>query len=290
MSVPFALAAVFTLGNAATPDVLVTEDGKLSGFRATDGALAVNRHQPNAFTAENWKRAFEAERFRKPVLDREEPPDDQPRKTDYVASVIQTDGNPFETAFQCDEVTCVGRLSSGGLIVHTSDVEEARIACVLATVVILDDATLQLSCANPSTVVITKRDLARYGSAAIYLPRAGSSDASVVRYAVAGTSRPWHQHRAFSREARGLPSYRPNKNPKPATKPGAAISAQDANPPYTSLDETGVTQTETAARQPQSGNRRKRQVRPAEWHVPSLPQYRRISPTSFPCTRTRSGP
>ncbi len=145
MSVPFALAAVFTLGNAATPDVLVTEDGKLSGFRATDGALAVNRHQPNAFTAENWKRAFEAERFRKPVLDREEPPDDQPRKTDYVASVVQTDGNPFETAFQCDEVTCVGRLSSGGLIVHTSDVEEARIACVLATVVILDDATLQLS-------------------------------------------------------------------------------------------------------------------------------------------------
>ena len=32
-SLPFALAGVLTLGNARTPDVLITEDGKLAGFR-----------------------------------------------------------------------------------------------------------------------------------------------------------------------------------------------------------------------------------------------------------------
>ncbi len=238
-SLPFALAGVLTLGNARTPDVLITEDGKLAGFLAQDGALAVNRLQPNEFTADNWKRVFGASRFRKPVRDQEQ----ASHRAELVASVAQPASNPFEIAFQCDEITCVGRLPSGGLVVHTTDAEEARIACTFAAVVILDDATLQLNCANPSTVVVAKRDLARYGSIAIYLPTAGSTDPPEIRFAIAGMDRAWHRHRAFSREARGLPPYRPRPRQNDMRKP------DNASKTAPSVDGSGVTRSETATNQ-----------------------------------------
>ena len=250
-SVPVALAGILTLGNASEPDVLVAEDGRLAGFRAEDGALAVNRLRPNAFTAENWKRVIGAERFRQPILATDAPAglsSDWPAMRVNRANghnralnrrVLQTvkrgddraslaaddilrvesiafrpaiapgnaaysgngeeravrpsesetidrfgedgdhgnnrdgyglsDENPFALAFQCDEITCVGRLRTGGLVVHTSNAEEARLACAFAAVIILDDATLNLSCADQSIAVVNKRQVARRGSASIYL-------------------------------------------------------------------------------------------------------------------------
>jgi competence protein ComEC len=118
------------------------------------------------------------------------------------------------SAFLCDEITCVGWHPSGAAIIHTSDPEEARIACSFAGVIILDDATVPLKCANPAVAVVTKRKLARHGSAAVYLPL-GSGDAAEVHFAIGSADRPWHSNRVFSREARGLPPYQ-RKAPRQA--------------------------------------------------------------------------
>ena len=60
-ALPFALAGLLTLGATRTPDVLVSEDGRLVGFLTGEGLMAVNRPRPNVFTAENWKRTLQAD-------------------------------------------------------------------------------------------------------------------------------------------------------------------------------------------------------------------------------------
>jgi competence protein ComEC len=63
---------------------------------------------------------------------------------------------------------------------------------------------------------VTKRELARHGSAAIYFASPGSKPE--IRHAVAEPYRPWHAQRRFSRAARGMPPYQRKAKP-PATEP-----------------------------------------------------------------------
>ncbi|MFI0848305.1 ComEC/Rec2 family competence protein [Mesorhizobium sp. IMUNJ 23232] len=123
-----------------------------------------------------------------------------------AASFEESAADDSVRAFLCDDITCLGWHPSGAAIIHTSDPEEARIACSFAGVIILDDATVPLKCANPAVAVVTKRELARHGSAAVYLSL-GSDDAAEVHFAIGSADRPWHSNRIFSREARGLPPY-----------------------------------------------------------------------------------
>ena len=53
-------------------------------------------------------------------------------------------------------------------------------------------------------VVVTKRELALHGSAEVRFKN-GKVD---LRHAIGHELRPWHDHRRYSREARGLPPYR----------------------------------------------------------------------------------
>lgn len=249
-ALPFALAGLLTLGATRTPDVLVSEDGRLVGFLTGEGLMAVNRSRPNVFTAENWKRTLQADGLHKPTKDiGPDPPtasiggeaemavgeksegdsdsgnsvsSDEALSAKQVAAVQSPAAGNFtaasfggvadsaaddsSSAFLCDDITCVGWHPSGAAIIHTSDPEEARIACSFAGVIILDDATVPLKCANPAVAVVTKRELARHGSAAIYLPTGGSAVPD-VHFAIGTPDRPWHSNRIFSREARGLPPY-----------------------------------------------------------------------------------
>ncbi|MDQ6437121.1 ComEC/Rec2 family competence protein [Mesorhizobium sp. LHD-90] len=247
-ALPFALAGLVTLGPVRAPDVLVSEDGRLVGYRTGEGLLAVNRQRPNVFTAENWKRTLKAEGLHKPQiaagadtapksLEGDVPAAKNRRDAtslfggDAPALHMATSGLPPDTmvtnaalepedassgAFSCDEVTCVAWLPSGVAIIHTTDAEEARIACSFAGVIVLDNATVPLRCANPAVAVVTKRDLARHGSAAVYLP-ANAGDAVNVGFAIGSIERPWHRHRVFSREARGFPAYQRKQSAAPAS-------------------------------------------------------------------------
>ncbi|MCX8569394.1 MULTISPECIES: ComEC/Rec2 family competence protein [Hyphomicrobiales] len=224
-AVPFVVAGVLVIGVAPSPDVLVAEDGRLVGVATDDGKLAVNRPRPNQFTSDNWMRALAVEELSKPSQDAEKtrgtaaPAADGPR---FGAAPQSLPANgrakglaPAEdavktvagaSAFHCSAGLCTLRHQSGATVVHASNAAAAWQVCRTAALVVIDDATAGDVCGGQVATVVTKRDLARLGSAAVYLTPVVAGGASVlsVEYAITEPYRPWHAHRQFSREARGL--------------------------------------------------------------------------------------
>jgi len=207
-ALPFAVAALLTLGQAGVPDVLVADDARLVGYRSADGTLQLNRSRPNAFTADNWQRALGAtERT-------------GPRENAHDAQ----HATPTIGSFVCAGATCRLTDPIHGEIVHTDDSEVARAACATAAIIVL--ATPEaLACSRDAVVVITARDLARRGSAAIHLADK-TGEPAAIEFAIETLDRPWHDHRRYSRAARGLMPYSwPEKpddtvaDPEPAKAP-----------------------------------------------------------------------
>ena len=164
----------------ARPDVLIAEDGRLVAMRRSDGAVAVNQSRPRGFALENWQRAMRASAVIGP----------------------QPEDNPLEHGFVCAAKTCTARHESGNAIVYTADQEAARDACGRAALLVLADATSSDPCPGSGTLTLTTRDLAVYGAAEVRFDAQGRAQ---IRYAISMPYRPWHDHRRFSRAARGLP-------------------------------------------------------------------------------------
>jgi competence protein ComEC len=179
-ALPLALCGGLLMLRGAPPAVLVSEDARLVGVGLGDGRIAVNRARPNQFTIENWKRAV-------------------------LAGTVVKPGEA--SGFACAEGLCtVADAASGLVVAHAANAAAAARACAAALIVV-DDATAGDICAGRA-VTVTKRDLARRGGAAVFA-EAGEDGRPVlsVRHAVSEPYRPWHEHRRFSREARGLPPY-----------------------------------------------------------------------------------
>ena len=228
-AVPFAVAGLLVIGVTPTPDVLMAEDGRLVGVGTDDGKLAVNRPRPNQFTSDNWMRALAVEELSKPVQGPKKAGAGAALEADDAHLVAELESLPASgradgpgrtedtieagadgSVFRCSAGQCMLRHQSGAEIVHAPNAAAARQACRTAALVIIDDATARDVCGGQAATVVTKRDLARLGSAAVYLTPAVAGGASVqsVEYAIAEPYRPWHAHRQFSREARGLAPYR----------------------------------------------------------------------------------
>lgn len=192
-ALPFAFLAVVSLPFAGKPDVLVSEEGRLVAVRTTDGRIAVNRARPSQFTLDNWKRALGSEDVVGPR--RIEPGSNNLSNTD--------------PAFVCGDGLCLSELASGIRIAHAESVASARRACAEATLVVVADATARDVCPGWDAEIITTRQLARLGSAAIFMTQAstGRNPKLDILHAVNEPYRPWHVQRQFSREARGLPPY-----------------------------------------------------------------------------------
>ena len=73
---------------------------------------------------------------------------------------------------------------------------------VVAALLVLADATSSDPCPGSGTLTLTTRDLAVYGAAEVRFDAQGRAQ---IRYAISMPYRPWHDHRRFSRAARGLP-------------------------------------------------------------------------------------
>jgi hypothetical protein len=117
--------------------------------------------------------------------------------------------------FLCDARGCAARHPQGAVVVITDDEEEARGRCGTAAVIVLADAASRLRCDDASVLVISTRDLARRGSASVRFPqRIGSARPSIEFATSPGRHRPWHRHRVYSREARGLPAWQ--RDPAPS--------------------------------------------------------------------------
>ncbi|MGY6709218.1 MAG: ComEC/Rec2 family competence protein [Rhizobiaceae bacterium] len=177
-----ALLGVWMLADRTLPEVLVSEDGRLVAVRTAAQTLAVNRDRPNAFTIQDWTRALGLEDFATPATARRE----------------------GFSGFECEDELCMATTVSGRLIAHVPDEERAAALCAQAALVVIDDATAQSPC-GAQTAVLTKRDLARRGSAAVTFAGEGAR----IEQAIAEPFRPWHAHRRFSRAARGLAPWRP---------------------------------------------------------------------------------
>lgn len=244
MALPFALAGILTLGDIRTPDVFISEDGRLVGVPVGSRQLAVNRARPNAFTVENWKRALRTEEIIGPVHSIKSGGSSKARRVVSGPAMTEPDEEAFVMAekrsenapdngevaapeetsgsgFDCHDGLCIAVHISGAIVAHAANMKAARRACDYASLIVVDDATANNVCGTGPPLVVTKRQLAKYGSAAVFLPNAGTARAAEVRFALDEPYRPWHTQRQFSREARGLPPYQQKQSTsdRKATQP-----------------------------------------------------------------------
>jgi ComEC/Rec2-related protein len=203
-ALPFALAGLLTISQTRAPDVLVSEDAHLVAVPIGAGELAVNRTRPNEFTIDNWKRALKSETIVKP---------EAVEKGDPEFDIADPADLPPGAPFYCTAGLCLARHPSGAIIALAEDRTTAWPACAFADLIVIDDATAYNPCRDPRILVITKRQLARAGSAAVFFDTLSATARAEVRFAVDRPYRPWHQQRKFSREARGMPPYRKAEKP-----------------------------------------------------------------------------
>jgi ComEC/Rec2-related protein len=201
-------------------------------------------------------------------------PELAPAKDPVLQSLVTlspaTSGNaqPPATGFTCAEGLCLARHPSGAVVAHALDAEAALDACATASIIVIDDATAKNVCRWKNVLVVTKRDLALNGSAAItFLPSAvlgespisesektvlrGADAATVtsdgadihvrmpatIEYSISRPFRPWHGQRRFSREARGLAPYRrADKSTSTKVSPASPSKEPDADSPAETVD------------------------------------------------------
>ncbi len=197
---------------SAAPDGTTTGQQPVQGARKTGtdgdtGQTGANTHtgQPGASAAPIGKASTKAEI-----------PTNPKRATPH-----QTVGDSPEKRFVCENGLCLARHPSGIVIAHAASASALARACGQADLIVVADATARRQCATGRPRIITARDLARRGAAAVYVDRSGNGRPRLaVEMAVATPYRPWHAHRVFSREARGLPAN---------VSPGAAVPPDDVS-------------------------------------------------------------
>jgi competence protein ComEC len=187
---------------------VVSDDAALVAVRQEGGRLALNRPRANAFTLENWQRAMVSETVEKPVS----APGSGGPAVDADAS-----------GFVCGEGLCLTRHASGAVVAYAQGPDAAERACASATLLIVDDATVEEPCGD-RVATITRRDLARRGAVEIRFRASAPGPAVGVTFAISKPYRPWHAHREFSRAARGLLPYQSKRDQRQSRPP---VRSQD---------------------------------------------------------------
>ena len=213
-AVPAALAGLLMISGRTLPHVLVSEDARLVATRSHD-ALSVNRARPNAFTTEDWQRTMKAETIVKPSI---------------AAADVPASPEPIVGQFRCSGAVCIARTQDGVVVAHVSDTASARPYCTEAALIVIDDATAKDPCPAGTAAVLTKRDLARRGSASVTFAEGSAKQIAAVAFAISEPYRPWHAHRAFSRPARGMPPYQRKAPAKTGTASGGSSAIVPSRP------------------------------------------------------------
>jgi competence protein ComEC len=217
LAVPLLLAGSAAIALRDLPAGFVSEDARLVGVLTPAGTIAVSGERPNRFVVEDWTRALMASRLVKPAM------------RDGLA-----DGSPDGIAtdrFLCADGLCTIRLASGAILAHAATAGAAARACAAALIVIAD-ATAANPCPGSTARIVRARHLALNGSAEIRPEHAG---AVAIVSAIDGSMRPWHDHRRFSRAARGMAPYVPAARAKPAAaerrSAGRRVNTSGSVPP-----------------------------------------------------------
>ncbi len=203
----FGLSAATAYRNP--PDLLVHEDGELVAM-LEDGKVYTTKAQPRGFVYGQWQRA---------LLLPEQPVPPVILKKDAAATTVafaaKTRLAPEEMravarqmtaalrdaepgVFTCRKgIWCVARAGSGEWVVVLEDGRFAGKACDIADIVIVSRRTAFSQCRS-GALLLNRDILRRTGS--LEIDFAGSDQAGVVgrlRAAIAGTDRPWSEHRSY---------------------------------------------------------------------------------------------
>lgn len=223
-ALPFVVIGVALLVTRQMPEAFVSEDARLVAMRLGDGRIAVNRNRPRGFTMDNWRRGFGGGEIVRPTNDDARRNDSQPGTNNAAGppaanhAALTADGEFVgETGFVCSGDLCVASRADGAMIVHAQTAAAARVACSFASLIIIADATAEDPCGTGEAATITARRLARQGSAEVVFrgkgkhnsPHPAAAQDVRIRFAIAKPYRPWHEHRQYSRAARGLAPYQP---------------------------------------------------------------------------------
>lgn len=226
LALPPLVAGLALVPTRRLPDVLVAENALLVGVQGRNGELIVNRERPNGFTAENWQRALMTSRLIKPaVLDiapssQASPPAvTEPKAGDSPTAEHLTYQDAQDhlqsataEAFRCKGPLCVVRGRFDALVAVAGDAWTAQQVCRSSSLVIVQQANARPTCGDGSTNIITARALALDGAAAVTFKNAAQAADNHTEYSIvqsmAEPFRPWHQHRKYSRAARGMEPYK----------------------------------------------------------------------------------
>jgi len=228
IAIPLAAIGIAIIAARDLPDMFVSEDGRLVAMRMANGDLAVNRARPSDFVTGIWKGAAMAGAIVKPTVVANAATGN-PRTPQVLASSLAR--TPPDSPFACESEVCIARHANGALVAFLSEGTSTAGYCGFVAVLVVDDATVGAVCpGDVRTTILTKRDLARGGSAEIVF--AGAAEPPATRRAIAEPFRPWHAHRHFSRAARGLPPYRREDRDQPVADRPA--EGETPTPPETS--------------------------------------------------------
>ncbi|MFD1197086.1 ComEC/Rec2 family competence protein [Brucella gallinifaecis] len=225
LALPFVAAGLIIFIRTPLPDILVSEDAKFVAVRLADGNFAVNRNRPPKFTATNWQTAY--------LIDRFIPPQ----------SLKEQSSVSSEDAFVCEQGLCTIALRDGRMLAYTADEAMKDVACNIGDIVVLGVAGKKINCQGSSVLMISRQELALKGTLELRLgdrlpltndaltssaDQEATSEKIIYRFAspqlhhladysdqlsfsVDAPTRPWHIHRLYSREARGLPDRKYQK-------------------------------------------------------------------------------
>lgn len=211
LSLPVFAVALMLAAARPFPDTFVGEGGKMVAVMRDDGKLASNRKRPRAFIMGIWKHASAASDHVRPV-----------EVADPLGMIASAGGET--NVFFCGDNLCLLRSSTGAVIAHAKTAADAAQVCGIAALIVIESAVAspELCAVGPPSgepsnrpQIITARDLAHNGSASVRFSGADGSESAGpnvnVSHAISKPWRPWHAHRAYSREARGLPPYQRRK-------------------------------------------------------------------------------
>lgn len=252
-ALPFVIIGVALLIMRDLPEGFVSEDATLMAVRLGDGRIAVNRPRPRGFTIDNWRRAFGEDEIIRPIKG-----DAGQILADLYARRHATGHMAVDVArhateasgptarayagFTCGGDLCVARRSDGAVVVHAQNAVAAAPACARASLIVIADATAENPCTDDTiATVITARELARQGSVEVtfgYENERPAHDGTIgqplranIRFAITEPYRPWHEHRQYSRSARGLAPFQPPRRSsmqeQPALDGESALQQQD---------------------------------------------------------------
>jgi len=180
-AVPLAVAGAMFFFDRPLPDLLIAEDGRLVGVKTADGTLAVNRARPNGFTVDDWQRALVAR------------------------SVVKPAGTG---GFACADGMCSITHSSGAVIVHVDNATDLSAYCETAAVIVAANPAARDPCGKGQARVVTGKELAVRGASTSTFRALPQGIEIATEFAIVQPYRPWHEHRQFSRAARGREPYR----------------------------------------------------------------------------------